>query len=268
MRYIVCLAVLLFGGLFASVGSSAGKELPPVFTVYLPLVVADEGTTVLDMNRFITGDSRLYEVRHSSGSQARHQTQYSGDRFYHTKGNEFKAEWEELWIANDIVYRGTDTSPGNGQYYTLYDSDVAGSAWAPRYWRIGDLYERNPLVVFYRKSDCGVVLSGTQRSWLRLVAYHPTYTFGSGITLNNVVELAWLPTPDGAPIENYFYAENYGLVGWGSNDRGLSYISEIHAPGQRPNNKREVIGCMSRSGRLPPLPSLSFAPLPREYWVK
>lgn len=220
------------------------------------------------MYRFMTGDGRLYEVRHSNGSQARHQSQFADERFYHTKGNELKAEWEELWIRDDIVHRGTDTSPGSGEYYTLYDSEVAGSAWAPRYWRVGELYERNPLVVFYRKSDCGIVRSGTQQSWLRFDAYYPEYTFGSGITLTNVIQLTWLPSPDGEPIESYLYAEEYGLVGWGSNDRGNSYVSEIHAPGQRPNNKREVIPCIDQSGRLRPSPLLSYEPLPREFWVK
>ncbi|MEZ4516635.1 MAG: hypothetical protein R3C44_07285 [Chloroflexota bacterium] len=69
--------------------------------------------------------------------------------------------------TEDIIYRGTDTSPGDGHFYTLYEDDVAGSAWSPRYWRVGDLFERDPYVVFYNKSDCGIVASGYQQSWLR-----------------------------------------------------------------------------------------------------
>lgn len=246
---------------------------PPLYAVYLPAVFGSPPAPLYEMTRFMIGDGRLYEVMHNSGSQARHQTQIGTGHFYHTKGNEISAEWEELWVKDGIISRGTDTSPGNGEFYTLYSSNIpetlAGSAWSPRVWRVGDLYERNPYVVFYRKSDCEIARSGFQKSWLRFTAYYPSYTFQSGISLENVIELSWLLAPDGEPEESYFYAESFGLVGWGSADRGFSYISEIHAPGQRPDNKREVIGCLNNaSGRLRPNSLLNSGPLPPEYRVK
>jgi hypothetical protein len=201
-----------------------------------------------DMARFMDGDGRLYEVQHSGGSQARHQTQLeSNNLFFHTKGNETHAEWEELWYDSHFIYRGTDTSPGNGMYYTLRDNGHYGSKWAPRFWQVGDVYERNPNVMFYHKSDCSVVVGGSQRSWLLFEAYHPYYTFESGIRLQNVVQLAWLTSPNGVPEERYFYAENYGLVGWRSLNHGQSYISEEHPPDQRPDNKREEIPCLNQA---------------------
>lgn len=239
------------------------------YAVYLPAVFSPAMSAPYDMTRLMVGDGRLYEVQHSGGSQARHQTQFESGHFFHTKGNEIKAEWEELWVKDNVVFRGTDTSPGNDQYYTLYENDVAGSAWSPRFWRVGDLYERNPYVVFYRKADCRIVASGFQRSWLRFEAFYPAYTFAGGIRLNNVVELSWLLDPDDEPIESYFYAESFGLVGWGSSDRGYSYINEIHDPGQRPDNKREVIGCLDENfGRLRYSPELNFGPLPPGFRAK
>lgn len=241
----------------------------PVYQSYLPVVMNNTVAEPFDMVRFMVGDDRLYEVRHSNGSQARHQTQIEDARFFHTKGNEIRAEWEELWASDDTIYRGTDTSPGNNRYYTLYEDSRVGSAWSPRYWYVGDLYERNPFVVFYRKSDCQIVASGYQRSWLKFQAFHANFTFPSGITLRNVVELTWLLKTDGQPIESYFYAEDFGLVGWGSNDRGYSYISEIHQPGQRPDNKREVIPCLGRqSNFLTFVPELNFGPLPPGFSAK
>lgn len=245
------------------------EEGEPVYQSYLPIVMNNAAALPYDMVQFMVGDDRLYEVRHSNGSQARHQTQIEDVRFFHTKGNEIKAEWEELWASNETIYRGTDTSPGNDRYYTLYDNGRAGSAWSPRFWYVGDLYERNPFVVFYRKSDCQIVASGYQRSWLRFEAFHPNYTFDSGLTLRNVVELAWLLKPDGQPEETYFYAEDFGLVGWGSADRGYSYISQIHQPGQRPDNKREIIPCLAQqSETLPFRPGLNFGPLPAGFRAK
>lgn len=241
-----------------------------VATAYLPIVAGNPPAPVYDMLEFMSDEGGvLYEVRHSSGAQARHQTQHDSNRFFHTKGNEILAEWEELWSDEEVVFRGTDTSPGNGQFYTLYEGGVAGSAWSPRHWRVGDLYERNPYVVFYRKSDCGIVASGYQRSWLRFEAFHSTYTFDSGIEIEDVIELTWLLQPDGAPIETYFYAASYGLVGWGSNDRGYSYLSEVHAPGQRPNNTRETISCQRLQGsKLWYSAELNFGPLPPGFRAK
>jgi hypothetical protein len=63
------------------------------------------------------------------------------------------------------------------------------------------------------------------------------------------VELAWLLAPNAEPIEKYYYAKNFGLVGWSSNDRGFSHISEIHVPGTRPDNNRETIDCLDTTGQ-------------------
>lgn len=275
MRHLLFLAATLLAAL--AVAGVRAEQLAtdaptaasaPPYQFYLPIIFSQPLAPPYDMVQFMVGDHRLYEVQHSSGSQARHQTQETRTRFYHTKGDEVRAEWEELWATADTIFRGTDTSPGNGQFYTLYEDDVAGSAWSPRLWDVGDVYERNPFVVFYRKSDCGVVASGYQRSWLRFQAYYPTYTFRSGIVLRNVIELAWLLKPDGQPVETYFYAEKYGLVGWGSADHGYSYISWIHAPGQRPDNKREVIACLDATGQLVGKGVLNRGPLPDGFRAK
>ena len=242
-----------------------------------PSPTPDPNAPTYDMAKYmaddVTGNGLLYEVRHSSGSQARHQTQVvANNHFFHTKGNEISAEWEELWYTQDSIFRGADTSPGNNLYYSLYDDAVYGSSWSPRYWQVGDVYARNPYVVFYNKSNCNVVASGYQYSWLRFEAYHATFTFDSGITLSEVVELAWLLAPNAPPEESYFYAAGYGLVGWGSADRGYSHISEIHNPGDRPNNTREVIACLNSPQTFEELvateTNLNFGRLPAPYRAK
>jgi hypothetical protein len=223
------------------------------YHVYLPFISNDFPGEPYDILPFLLGEWRLYEVQHSVGSQARHQTQIEAGLglFFHTKGHEVKAEWEELWATDEYIYRGTDTSPGHERYYTLRDAGMYGSVWAPRYWHEGASFYRNPLVTFYGKSDCSVYMSGHQPSWLRFDAYYPTYTFDSSITIDNVIQLAWHLVGDdgglGELIERYFYGYDYGLIGWWSNDRGMSYISEIHGPGQRPDNNREVIPCLDRN---------------------
>lgn len=265
--------------LYLPVVAAAGKTATPEPTPTMEPTATPTPvpSSAVDLTEYMAGGGRLYEVRHNSGSQSRHQTQIDDvDKsiFYHSKGYQevgggvMLAEWEELWATDGLLYRGTDTSPGGGEYYTLYEGSSAGSPWAPRYWKVGGLYERNPYVVFYRKDNCNIVASGFQRSWLRFENIYGAFTFQSGITIRNVIKLAWLLHPQGQPIEYYFYAQDYGLVGWGSNDRGYSYISEIHAPGQRPNNVREVIPCRTDQLQKPLLsnPDLNFGPLP-EPWA-
>ncbi len=236
-----------------------------------------------DLARYKQGDGRLYEVHFKADdfeTQARHQTQFLNGRFYHTKGNENYAEWEELWNDTYYVYRGTDTSPGNGYFYTLYESVTdylrgnPGSKWSERYMSVGEMYFRRPYVVFFRKSDCGLVAGGQypDPSWLKFQAFHRSYTFDTGITLNNVVELAWMPGNENGPTqpvdERYFYAEGYGLVGWKKPSLGWrSAISEEHLPGTRPDNLRETIACLQATADQPQRWSakLSLGPLPEPY---
>lgn len=272
LTLVVTLGALISDGNASAEPSAEGTEsgiadqATITRTLYFPIAyVSTSGT--LDMVDFLLGDGRLYEVQHSNGSQARHQTQGDVNRFYHTKG-EIVGEWEELWADQTHIMRGTDTSPGDGQYYTLRDDGVYGSRWSPRHWRPGEVYERNAHVTFYYKNNCQPVpgASGTQRSWLRFEAYYPTYTFDSGLVLNDVVELAWLLQPDGQPAERYFYARGFGLVGWSSVSSGHSYISVIHDPGDRPDNPREEISCLDQSAISFNL--LDLRPLPPPYRAK
>jgi murein DD-endopeptidase MepM/ murein hydrolase activator NlpD len=185
-------------------------------------------------------DNVLYEVQTLGGGQQRHQTQLASNKFFHTKDE----EWEELWSDDFYIYRGTDTSPGNGEYYTLRDGAVYGSKWAKRRMAVGETFERNPMVIHFRKNDCQELRRGNHRSWLKLVAVYPSYTFFTGITLPDVIEMAWLGSLAGEPLEIYFYSKSYGLVGWKSHDGRQSAISEIHAPEARPDNLREGIPCL------------------------
>jgi len=222
------------------------------------------------------GDGRLYEVRHQDGSQERIQTQEDDGRFFHVKG-ENEGKWEELWATEEFIYRGTDTSPadvgGKEQYYTLRENGQYGSPWAPRYWQVGQVFERNPDVYFYYKDNCVKFVDGQQPSWLKFVAFYPTYNFPGpipgGITLANVIKLAWLEKLESPPIEYYFYARNYGLVGWSNNGGKEAYISEIHAPGTRPPIDREAIPCLNTTVQADQLmPSAPIGILPPPYRAK
>lgn len=287
-------------GWIAGTGVIKGKEhaflMRPVTLdnqSYLPVVTWDKYEppptptpsptppgTIYDLARYITGDGRLYEVHLQAAdfdTQARHQTQFEeGNRFYHTKG-EFNTEWEELWTDQSYIYRGTDTSPGNKQFYTLYETIAdylagnPGSSWTKREMVIGESYFRHPYVVFRNKSDCSLVTGGYyDPSYLKFRDFHRSYTFArTGITVENVVELAWLPghDPNRAVDEVYFYAEGFGLVGWQKLSNGWnSAISEEHHD-PLPDNQREEIPCLDNIHNQPQSwsPRLHTGPLPEPY---
>lgn len=202
------------------------------------------GGTGIDVLEYFTGGFTgmgvLYEVQTQGGGQQRHQTQVDGNVFYHTKDQ----EWEQLRYDNDYIWRFTDTSMGGGRYYQLRDGGQDWSKWCPRVWNVGDIYRRIPEVTVYNKANCSVVDGpAVADTWIKFTNVYSEYSFFTGITLRNVIKLDWLSSPDSAPLESYWYAKGFGLVGWGNPSR-LAAISEIHAPGARPNNVRETILCL------------------------
>lgn len=242
------------------------------YTVYTPLAVGSPRPQY-DMAEYL-GDGRIYLVRHTGG-EARHQTQPGPDGWvYQTKGWPWWAEYEELKADDHHIYRGTDTSMGGGQFYSLYDDDLDyGSRWCPRYWQPGDVFERDPLVVVRRKvvqgeggpGDCHVIMARHHRTWLRFAAHHTLWNTEAMIRsgdrvweLPDVIHLQWLASPnDTQPLESYYYAKGFGLVAWGSPDRGHSYIAEIYPPFTEQPNSREILTC-----ERPPKPSTLEGLLP------
>lgn len=203
--------------------------------------VPEPGSKVDLLPYFLSSPSMgvLYEVQTEGAGQQRHQTQIEGNVFFHTKDR----EWEQLKYDTAAIYRGIDTSPGNGQYYRLSDvGNPSWSKWAARHMAVGEIFERRPTIAFARKSDCAVVSVSTAVNYLKLNAVYPLFDFFTGIRLANVIELEWRNTPNGAFVEKYFYSVGFGLCGWQSADGRRAAISEIHPAGSRPNNIRES-GC-------------------------
>lgn len=185
----------------------------------------------------------LYEVQTEDGPQQRHQTHREpGGLFYFTKGGDGPSnpsEWEELKIADGYIWRRRDTSPGGENFYDLKDAGREWSRWSPAVMAVGEIYQREPLVISRRKSDCHENWNGYHGTRIQLVSYNETVQFFTGETLDDV---SVLHAFDGGLDEWYWISESYGLVGW-QNPTARSAISEIHAPGTRPDNVREVINC-------------------------
>ncbi|GJM40087.1 MAG: hypothetical protein DHS20C20_03690 [Ardenticatenaceae bacterium] len=194
----------------------------------------------IDLLAFLKGDGRQYEVKNAWGSQERVQTQADGGHFYHVKN----AQWEQFFFDNEFIYRDADTSPGNGRFYRMKDDDLPrGSRWLRRHMVIGDTFTQTRRVQFYQKADGSrsAQNSGTVTDTIKLIAYHAKHRFPTGIELNDVIELEWV---NGR--ERYFYAKNYGLVGWARKHDDphtppWSAISEIHQEGTRQPFTRERV---------------------------
>ena len=230
-------------------------------TLFVAVTVVAAPTKV-DLLPYLRGDGRIYELKYifqmPNGpliGQQRLQTQHEGARFYQTKNS----EWEELWSDDRFIYRGTDTSPGSGNFYTLMDGERYGTAWMPRHMAVGQTYRRSVTVISRRKGNCVVnpQLSGRAVTWIRLEALHDTLTLpdaegrpGRGLVVGDVAVLAAYNEANGRPseqpFERYTYARGYGLVMWegiATDHKGISFLVELHKPGDRPDNVRERIPC-------------------------
>ncbi|HVO69626.1 MAG TPA: NBR1-Ig-like domain-containing protein [Aggregatilineaceae bacterium] len=212
------------------------------------LVEVVDPSRTFDLLPYLRGDGRLYELQFSwdGGGRQRVQTQVADDRFYFVKGS----QWEELWSDDHFIYRGTDTSAGGGEVYTLTESGKYGSAWVPRQMSIGVPFRRTPLVVFRRKSDGSEVpgKQSVQVSWIQLQEVHKIITLSSGIQLADVAVLGAYEDANGKPkdkpFERYFYAREYGLVSWEGN-LGQSVMVREFPAGSGPDNKREVLAWLT-----------------------
>lgn len=219
---------------------------------------------IVDLSGYLMPSSqrpRLYEVETKVNGvgivQQRHQSHRDGmgNVFYHTKGGDgphHPAEWEQLKLSGDKIQRYTDTSMGDQMYYTL-TTQGAGLPfvnWLKRYMKAGEVFISRPAVTVFMKSNCAVVSGPANTTdYLKFVKVHPTLACYNNIILHDVIELHWSKAPDFSRVEEtYFYSKDpraEGLVGWGNNRDGRwAFVSELHEPGQRPDNVRES-GCFS-----------------------
>lgn len=214
------------------------RRLPqyPTEGVAPPPPPAPSDARAFDLFDYFCGDGRLYEVG-GTGGQERFQTQRDGHRFYLVKNQ----NWEEMWADADYIWRGFDTSPGEGRYYIQKEDGHEGARWANRRMRVGETFTGfGHHVQFFMIHDCSPSErnSGRTTNKTTLVAHHASMTW-NGIVVPDVIELK------GIGEERYFFARGFGMVGWTSL-WGSSGVAEVHAPGARPDNSRMRIPCMTR----------------------
>lgn len=179
-----------------------------------------------------------YELRSPAGWQQRCQVHVEGNKFYLTKGTggkDGKSEWEELAYDQLWIWRGVDTSPGNGRFYVQYEPGKQMARWCPRFMSVGQEWVgAGHQVQFFFKSGCGKSSpnSGPARNHIKLYSVGPADF--NGLHFESVAHLG---RPGG---EEFWFAQGVGMIGWKS-EWGESFISELHLPGARPNNQREEI---------------------------
>lgn len=158
------------------------------------------------------------------------------NEFDYVKGG---GQYEALGWNGTHILRFEDTSEAADKYYIQTTNGVAGAAWCPRYWAVGERFARAPLVVHYWKDGCIERLRGISQSTLLFKAHHAQYTNRAGITIANVAELY-----SDVHQETYFLAKGRGPVGYGF-PGGVSWVSEIH-PSGRARLAKTIIPCLRR----------------------
>jgi hypothetical protein len=198
------------------------------------------GNTIDLVPLMFPAERRIYEVKHPDGSQERIQTQVPpGQVAYIVKGENqgFYERWE--W-DDEYIYLVRDTSPGPDDVYYEVERNGQRSPWIKRHMRVGETFsDGGHTVTFKSKGSCNPVVdsrSGNAVNDTSLLSFHDTYTFPSGMTFSNVVFVR-------GNTETHGFALGIGRVSW-SAPWGMSYISELHNPGARPDIDREVINCV------------------------
>jgi len=209
----------------------------PTYTSHVPVVLAGAGAPEFDLLSYLKGDGRAYMVQHPSGAQEKFRTvERPAHRWLQLKNS----QWEEFWYSDEYIFRGRDTSPGEGQYYRQFEDGNEGARWAPRRMTVGQSWT-SPVqhtVQTYDKATCRPVdhhRNGRAINSLRLQARHERMTW-NGITVEDVIELI---THTG---ERMYFARGYGLVAWAS-AWGSSAISELLPPEAADNEPEQ--GCFS-----------------------
>lgn len=217
--------------------STPSQPAPPSSTIYVPVVVGRPvappvGYALID---YLRGDGRAYMVRHPSGASEKFRTvDLGGDRWLILKNS----QWEELWLADGYIWRGVDTSPGDGQYYRQFEDGRTGARWAPARMSLGESWAApgTHTVQTYWKGDCQPVdhhRNGRTTNRLTLAAHYDRMTI-NGVELVDVIELRT------HTAEGMFFARGWGLVAWRS---GWGSSEIVHAlPPHEWDNEPEV-GC-------------------------
>jgi hypothetical protein len=221
-------------------GDSRVEPPPPApprpYTSHVPIVVGGTvaAPATIDLLPYLCGDGRAYMVRHPDGNSEKFRTVRDGARFLLLKNN----QWEQLWADDAYIWRGVDTSPGDGQYYRQFEDGQRGARWCPRQMTIGQRWE-SPVehtVQTYWKGDCQPAehhRNGRTRNRLTLIARHEAMTW-NGVTVRDVIEVV------SGTGETGFWGRGYGLVAWAS-PWGSSAISH-ELPAHEADNQPER-GC-------------------------
>lgn len=139
---------------------------------------------------------------------------------------------EEFAFHSDFVWRGTDTSPSESEYYQQWSvaTGKLGAKWCPLTWRVGVPVLREVEIRYFYK------LNGQKRgepyresSYLEIMAHHASKAFPDGLTINDVLEIAWYHKADEPKLERYFYAYKIGLVGFQNAQGFASHITRLSA---------------------------------------
>lgn len=222
-------------------GRRAEMPMPPPeparpYTSHIPVSLGGPTAAGIDLLDYLRGDGRAYMVRHPDGAQEKFRTVALGDGRWLLLKN---SQWEELWADESFIWRGADTSPGDGQYYRQFEDGRAGARWCPRRMTVGQTWTAPEphTVQTYWKSDGRPVehhRNGRAANRLTLRARHAAMTW-HGVTVRDVIEVG------SHTGESMYFARGYGLVAWVS-PWGSSAIAHELPPHEADNEPERCCG--------------------------
>lgn len=202
-------------------GDGGGEELPPVTIDMWKMMHGSGGSQVRAVSGTNGSIEHFQEIKDPNDSRA------------WILAKNIHSEQMALRTVNGVewICRSGDDSMGNGFQYRQHNPDGSDwPMWIPRYVKLNVDYERRVRIKVHRMADCHLLNDYQETSYIRVVAFHKTFTVPhSNIVLQNVVEATYNLAGNRA-VEGYMWAEGIGLILWQNYDTGvMSFLSNLNA---------------------------------------
>ena len=227
--FVALIVVFSFG---ISIRSALGLDLLPFFC---PDCVGQSygqrnhvgGECFYTYSTMVKGKTGFYIVKSCGDPTFFEEFNYDNNFIYHLADTTWATYQNGTWtdakcFDGRIAYStylngafGQQNGPCDG--FTPYMGNE-GNVWVPRYMNVGDTDPRNTTIVALAKESCTCCqaqYTGPTGRWVKLVSLE-NLDLGSGLGWKDVIRIAIMDGPGKG--ENFWYARNYGWVGFGHVD--------------------------------------------------
>ena len=191
----------------------------------------------MDISQYVIGGTRHWKLRYDwdgGGQQLLVSREITSGNYLLMKGSvdypEQPAEFENILVGENFIYRFLDTSPNPQQYYIAASKRGGPATWLPRHMEVGETFYTAPTISYFKKADNAPAHEPYSfPHWVKFAAHHNSLRIGS-FAFTNVIEfhLSLSPQENNAVFEKHWYSKaTGGLVAFERYIDGVTQRSEF-----------------------------------------